>query len=70
MLCKKCSYFSLSKDEQIKIGFKDNEVIHLYISNKKVQEHNNKKIMDVGNPIVLVQAKNTSRAKSMNDNNF
>ena len=40
------------------------------MTNKEVILHNHKKIIEVGNPIALVEAENTGRGKSMRDDNF
>ena len=42
----------------------------LFTKNKEVQDHNNMKIQRVGNPIILVEADNTGRARMMREDNF
>ena len=51
-------------------GFDNSDIAHLHANNKEVLAHKNKNISKVGNPIALVESKNTGNAKSMNDENF
>ena len=44
--------------------------MHLHITNKEVSSCNCRNIMDAANLIVLIEAKNTGRSKSMKEDNF
>ena len=46
------------------------DIVHVCLNNKEVLIHNNRNIVKVGNPIALVELKNTGNAKSMNNKNF
>ena len=56
-------------------GWKDNrfeekDVIHLCTKNKDVLAENNRRILSVGNPIVLVQSKNRDKASVFCNDRF
>jgi hypothetical protein len=70
ILRTKCSYCSIGHAGWVSRGFEGNDVIHLYTTNKEVSSHNHKKIMDVGNPIALIEVEHTGKGKSMKDEAF
>ena len=38
--------------------------------NKEVSSHNHRKIIDIGNPIVLIEVENTGKSNSMREDDF
>ena len=70
LLRTKCSYFSMEPNGWKDNGFEEKDVIHLYTRNKDVLAKNNRRILSVGNPIVLVQCKNRGKALDFRDDRF
>ena len=70
LLRTKCSYYTMGHNEWIEKGFEDNDTISIYTTNREVLVHNNWKIVQVRNPIALVEGKNTGRATSLSDDTF
>ena len=60
---KNCSRDSMTSKEWKERGFEDNDVVHLYCTNKEVDAFNAKKLMELGNPIAMIKAKHTGRAR-------
>ena len=61
LLCTKCSYYTIEHNKQIEKGFEDDNIISIYTTNREVLAYNNRKIVYIGNPIVLVESKNMGK---------
>ena len=51
-------------------GFNDNSIIYLFAKSKIVQNHYNTKIQKVHNLIILIETKNTDKARTIRETNF
>ena len=70
ILREKCSIFAMGVEAWKSKGFNDDDVTHLYFTNKQVNNHNNEMIQKIGNPIALIEATNEGRASSFSDNDL
>jgi len=59
-LCSRCSKHSMGLVQWSNLGFNDPNITHLFSTNADVDKHNEKALTSLGNPIVRIQAKNTS----------
>ena len=59
-----CSQDSMSPAEWDRRGFNDPDCVHLFCTNKEVAEHNKKRLLAQGEPIVLIEAKHNNAAAS------
>jgi PIF1-like helicase/Helitron helicase-like domain at N-terminus len=65
MVINNCSQHTMTR-QQWKTKFVDDiNTTYLFCSNKEVLEYNHDLLMKLNNPIVLIEAKNTGRAKNM-----
>jgi ATP-dependent DNA helicase PIF1 len=66
-----CSKDTMGAVEWNRRGFNEPGVVHLFCTNKEVQEHNVGELQRLGNPIALITAENSSsKAKSLVSDRF
>ena len=70
ILREKCSYFYMGHEKWKEKGFENDNVIHIFNTNKEVLAHNNKKLLNLRNKIALIECINTGNGASMNDDKF
>ena len=61
---KMCSRHRMREKAWSESGFRSNDAIHLFVTNREVDQHNKRMLLENGNPIALIRAKHTcTRAK-------
>ena len=70
LLHTKFSYYSMGYQKCIEKGFEDDDVMHIYTKNKELQAYNNRKILNIRNPIALIESENIGRASSISNEQF
>ena len=70
LIREKCSYFSMGREKWIERGFDDKNVVHMERLKSQVLAHNKHIILQVGNPIALIESENTEKAATMRDDHF
>ena len=54
----------------LKKGFEDNEIINIFTANWEVLVHSNCEILNIGDPIALVESENTRKGSLLSEDNF
>lgn len=70
LLRSKYSKFTMGFDEWKRRGFENEEALHLYCTNREVNNRNSQCIKALGTPIALVESENTGRRNSMSEDHF
>ena len=60
----------MGHEKQKEKRFENDDVIHIFNTNKEVLAHNNKKLLNLRNKIALIECVNTGNGASMNDDKF
>ena len=60
----------MGREKWIERGFDDKHVVHMERLKSQVLAHNKHIILQVGNPIALIESENTEKAATMGDDHF